>query len=343
MPEIEVAISIIIPVYNAGDCLERCLESILGQGSGLHEVIVVDDGSTDSSPDICDTYAVRDPRVKCLHKKNGGVSSARNAGLAVASGNYVMFVDADDTLSDEAVSKLKSIIEDYEPDFILGSYNIYTNDVYDRFCNAGKGVYQLLNNFLEDKLGADGELFRSPWAKVYKLSVIRDNGLRFNESLCYAEDKLFVYGFLRHINYAASIDESVYEYYRRTGSLSWGGTDVRRASQLYDMLPEYFKALKALKSRFPDSEKIDDIFHNDLFCGDIMRIFRVFMKFRSDFLTKERAMTLYSMMDADRKYSMMENKVPGERIVTFFYRSGLHRLSVNVYKAMALLWSLFRS
>lgn len=344
MSEVKAAISIIIPVYNAEDCLERCLESIVCQRDEVYEIILVDDGSKDSSPDLCDAYALRYPYVKCIHKKNGGVSSARNSGLAVAVGNYVMFVDADDALSSGAISRVKSHIESSDPDFILGSYNIYTNEIYDRFCKAGNGIY--INNadqFLEDKLGTEGELFRSPWAKVYKLSIIRDNGLKFNESLSYAEDKLFVYEFLGHISSAASIAEPIYEYYRRSGSLSWGRTDVRRASQIYDMLPEYFNALKALKVRFPNSAKIDEVFHNDLFCGDIMRIFRVFMKFNADFLNKHRVMNLYSMMDADRKYPILENKVPGERIVTILYRSGLHSISVYFYKSMAFFWSVFRS
>lgn len=343
MPGFDSAISIIIPAYNAEDCLQRCMESILSQGDGVLEIILVDDGSKDSTPDLCDGYVAMNPKVRCIHKKNGGVSSARNAGLAEARGTYVMFVDSDDALSAGAVSELMSLIKENEPDFILGSYNIYTNDVYDRLCNAGSGCHQSVNDFLEEKLGADGELFRSPWAKVYKLSLIRDNELKFNESLSYAEDKLFVYGFLSHIKSAAAVEYPVYEYYRRSGSLSWGGTDVRRASQIYDMLPEYFKALKTLKTLFPNSGMIDEVFHNDLFCGDIMRIFRVFMKFPSDFLTMNRVITLYSMMDADRKYPMMENKVPGERIVTFFHRSGLHSLSVCFYRTLAVFWSIFRS
>lgn len=336
-------ISIIIPVYNAGEYIERCLQSILGQTFGDIEVITVDDGSTDSSPEICDRFASLDPRVKSLHKANGGVSSARNHGLKAAEGEYVMFVDADDALSEGALSAFAGMIAKGSPDFILGSYNIFTNDEYDRFCCTGvSGHYAELGDFLEDALGKSGELFRSPWAKAYRLSVIRGASLMFDESLCYAEDKLFVYSFLLHARSAAAVDVPVYEYYRRSGSLSWGRTDVRRASQILEMLPGYFMVLESLKLRYPESRSLAVVFHNDLFCGDIMRVFRVFMKFRTDLLTEGNVKRLYSMMDADGRHPSAE-KVPGERIVLFFHRSGLHALSVHFYRFLALCRSAFRS
>ena len=101
-------LSIIIPVYNAEDYLSRCLDSILNQAMNSYEVILVDDGSTDSSALICDRYSATDPRFRTVHKSNGGVSSARNAGLNLAKGEYIMFVDSDDALASDALEALTS-------------------------------------------------------------------------------------------------------------------------------------------------------------------------------------------------------------------------------------------
>lgn len=92
-------VSIIVPIYNMEKYLGRCIDSILVQTHTNIEVILVDDGSTDSSPQVCDDYAKRDPRIKVIHKSNGGLSSARNAGLDIATGDYIGFVDSDDYIS----------------------------------------------------------------------------------------------------------------------------------------------------------------------------------------------------------------------------------------------------
>ena len=106
----EFKCSIIIPIYNAELTLKRCLDSILAQTYSNFELILVDDGSTDHSPAIIDEYATRDPRMIAIHKQNGGVSSARNAGLEVASGYYIAFVDADDEVRPNWLKTFNNIV-----------------------------------------------------------------------------------------------------------------------------------------------------------------------------------------------------------------------------------------
>ena len=103
----KVKVSIIVPVFNAEQYLDAALSSILDQAMSSYEVILVDDGSTDSSPLICDRYSATDPRFRTIHKSNGGVSSARNTGLNLAKGEYVMFVDSDDALLPDALERQK--------------------------------------------------------------------------------------------------------------------------------------------------------------------------------------------------------------------------------------------
>ena len=113
----KVKISIIVPVYNAEDYLERCLHSILDQEFSSYEVILVDDGSTDASWLICDRYSSTDPRFITLHQPNKGVSAARNAGINMAQGEYVMFLDADDALLPDA---LEVMVESLNGDILCG-------------------------------------------------------------------------------------------------------------------------------------------------------------------------------------------------------------------------------
>jgi glycosyltransferase involved in cell wall biosynthesis len=113
-----VKISVIIPVYNAADFLSRAVGSVLMQEFDDFEVILVDDGSTDGSAAICDEFAAHDERVRVIHKENGGVSSARNAGLDAAHGEFVMFVDADDAIKDDSLVNMYS----FNSDFVLAGF-----------------------------------------------------------------------------------------------------------------------------------------------------------------------------------------------------------------------------
>ena len=120
-------LSIIIPVYNAEEYLDRCLESVVDQSFTSYEVILVDDGSSDSSPLICDRYSATDPRFRTIHKANGGVSSARNAGLNLAKGEYVMFVDSDDALLPDALERMFEEVVD--EDIVIGGYTTYIGGI----------------------------------------------------------------------------------------------------------------------------------------------------------------------------------------------------------------------
>ena len=118
MPEI----SIIVPIYNVEQYLKRCVDSILAQTFKDFELILVDDGSPDSCPFICDEYARIDSRIKVIHKANGGLSDARNAGLEMAMGNYIAFVDSDDWIASDTYEYLYELIKKNKADVVSGSY-----------------------------------------------------------------------------------------------------------------------------------------------------------------------------------------------------------------------------
>ena len=188
-------ISVIVPVYNSEQTLHRCIDSILGQTYRNFELLLINDGSKDCSGEICDEYARKDNRVKVFHKENGGVSSARNVGLVNARGEWVSFVDSDDYLQQGFLESMNL----YESsDLVIGN-SIWLNDKDEKLfeCDIPKGVF-LKNEILPQYLYSAA--FNVPWGKLFKSDVIATHNIRFNSNMRVAEDLLFVYQYLLHIN-----------------------------------------------------------------------------------------------------------------------------------------------
>lgn len=340
-----VRISIVIPVYNSEEYLDKCLSSIVMQDMNSYEVILVDDGSTDSSPLICERYSATDPRFKTITKPNGGVSSARNVGLSIADGEYVMFVDSDDALAPGALAALDAAISD-NPDFVVAGFNVYNENIFygtvapktSCFYPAGK-----MDDFLADTMKKKGALYRGPWAKLYRNSVIRRNKMRFNEALCYAEDKLFIYEYLKFVGSAASVNVPVYEYYRRAGTLSGGKTTERRATQLLAVVPLLSDSLVLLKEMYPDNRILRKVYHYDLVCFDLMRVLRYFMKRRTELLTEENLTEAYRVLSHDSMLRVFERKVPGQVFNVLLYKIGSVSFAKFVLKLTSSILNIFHA
>lgn len=187
-------ISVIVPVYNVEQYLPRCIDSILAQTFTNFELLLIDDGSTDNSGKVCDEYARKDSRIRVFHKKNGGVSSARNAGLDNAHGEWVAFVDSDDTL---------------DADFLHYSFLDIPNFVDIVFLSWAKKengniVYEMvLPDVTYDsdslhKAFSDTDIVSMgvPWGRIYKMDVILKHNLRFDIDLPISEDRLFFYEYI---------------------------------------------------------------------------------------------------------------------------------------------------
>lgn len=205
------SISIIVPVYNTGGYLVRCLESLIAQTYQNIEIILVDDGSTDGSGAVCDDFARRDGRIRVIHQQNSGVSAARNAGLETSEGEYVFFLDSDDILPSDSLERL--LTEICPGGLVSGSMRQLHGEVLcedglhlpDRRLSPEEMLYLL---FHEDELGYQGFL----WNKLFDLRLIREHGLRFNPAIRYNEDRLFVTQYLIHCTRAAMISDVVYQY-----------------------------------------------------------------------------------------------------------------------------------
>jgi glycosyltransferase involved in cell wall biosynthesis len=196
-------ITVIVPVYKAEGYLHLCVDSILAQTHGNLEIILVDDGSPDGSGRICDAYAARDDRVRVVHKANGGVSSARNAGLDLASGEYVSFIDADDWIESDFLESLFGRAEAPGANMVIGGF-VSDNALY-RSCRLppNDNFYSrrdFLDFMLENIRESDLTLIWAAWNKLYRLSLLQGHGsemkgessgqIRFPD-MAYAEDCCF--------------------------------------------------------------------------------------------------------------------------------------------------------
>lgn len=207
-------ISIIVPVYNTEKYLDQCIQSVLAQTYTNWELLLIDDGSTDSSGALCDKYAVEDKRIRVFHKENGGVSSARNRGLDNAIGEWITFVDADDILKVNALSHLAQR-RGPRIDFIIAGYekhdaqqNIIDSTDKENVDETMSGMNTLVKMYTSKQY-----LFYSI-AKLYRNKIIQENHIRFNEAIAYNEDRLFIIQYMLNIRDFVSFSmTSIYEYH----------------------------------------------------------------------------------------------------------------------------------
>ena len=242
-------VSIIIPVYNTERYLAECIESILAQSFKDFEVLLVDDGSADGSGRICDEYSKTDDRIVVIHKKNGGVCSARNAGLDHARGEYVVFVDGDDRLNESHIEHLM----DSDADLVLTGIQKFgsSTDSCVPMKKDSFGIADLPHHWNTPPVM--NYLYCYPAAKRFRTSIIRDNNIRFYEPMFFSEDMCFN---MCYMSFAKSFMELPYaDYmYRRVEDINRNEKYRMSAEQLschYEYLESCFNLL--YKHVEPDS------------------------------------------------------------------------------------------
>jgi glycosyltransferase involved in cell wall biosynthesis len=212
-------ISVIVPVYNRKATLHRCIDSILAQTYQNLEIILVDDGATDGSDEICDQYADIDSRVKVIHKANGGVSSARNAGLNVAHGEYIGFVDSDDTISESMYELLFDTITKTGADISGCRRHVHHGGHACPIATTGDIFqYSVKQYIYECILAQDNKVAWTVWDKLFKSDIVAS--CRFDEYLRICEDVDFLLRIFKNSLNISVIDEAGYHYYVYSNSLS---------------------------------------------------------------------------------------------------------------------------
>lgn len=201
-------VSIIIPVFNSQEFLDRCIQSVLAQTFRSFEVLLINDGSTDKSGKICDFYAATDKRIKVFHVKNGGVSAARNLGLEKAKCEYVAFIDSDDSVHSEYIGELYHTAKAMDSDIVCSGYT-YTDKILKYEHNDFIDLENTRESFVEHLLQNTGGTICS---KLFKESVISAHKLRFDGTLRMREDLIFALQFAFLANSFHSIQNFYYYY-----------------------------------------------------------------------------------------------------------------------------------
>lgn len=243
----EKLISVIIPVYNVEKYLDKCIDSIINQTYSNLEIILIDDGSTDNSGKICDKYALLDSRIKVIHKKNGGLSDARNVGIDNANGKYLMFVDSDDFIDYNTICDNINIMKENKADIII--YNRYY--VYD----DGKKFlrFPILNSILEftgleaiEEMNSFKNFDMSAWGKIYKKDLFKC--IRFPVGKT-SEDFYIMFLLLEKSKKVIYNSKPYYFYIQRAGSIS------KRKIINYDFLDAARKQMNYLEKKYKNLKK----------------------------------------------------------------------------------------
>lgn len=207
-------ISVIIPVFNAKPYLDACILSVVTQSYKNFECILIDDGSTDGSSEVCDDLAEKDKRIKVVHQKNQGVSSARNVGIKFSRGEYIAFIDSDDWVEKDYLSDMFNSMERTKADIVVsGLVQHFINGESSEFVPNESMSFKLTEDNIDIfvRLNRNFLLF-GPYAKLYRRDVITGNKICFPHNLSFGEDLVFNYQYLEHVNTISCVAKSNYNY-----------------------------------------------------------------------------------------------------------------------------------
>lgn len=242
-------ISIIVPIYNVQQYLSKCIESIFAQSFRDIEIILVDDGSTDECPQMCDEFAKQDCRIRVIHKKNGGLSDARNAGMKVAQGEWIYFLDSDDWMHPEALQTLYDFAKENNCDVVQGGlYYAYEDHLLYRQPSRKELKQCVLDN--EDamhQLVVNDRVKNFAWGKLYKTELIR--GVEFPVGK-YFEDSFWQHLIMHRVKKYGIVDDPLYYYRQRENGIS-GNFSERNL----DLLKGYEERISFIKRNYPELEK----------------------------------------------------------------------------------------
>ncbi|MBE6529793.1 MAG: glycosyltransferase family 2 protein [Ruminococcaceae bacterium] len=265
-------VSIIVPVYNVEKQLSRCIESLLAQTYKDLEILLVDDGSTDSSGALCDAYAKKDSRIQVFHKENGGVSSARNLVLPLATGTYLLFLDGDDALDPDTVEKCVAAAEDGGFDAVCFGYHHYlekTSGAVELLREDAKTPCDLSKADLISRFSdlTRAGIFDFITDKLFRLSLIQQNHLQFDSYFNMGgEDGVFMLSLLPHLGNLRVINDCFYRYFRREGQ----SATLSFRKEKFD---RYYKRLELTYAFMQENGCFDESFLCGVYCSNVLWVY----------------------------------------------------------------------
>lgn len=247
-------ISVIIPIYGVEEYLNQCIQSVVSQTYQNLEIILVDDGSQDACPRMCDMWAKKDTRIVVIHKENGGLSDARNAGMKVAIGQYIAFVDSDDWIEKEMYENMMNVLQNQNADIVeCGTSYILNSKIIRRTGIPEMRLYSRKECMKE--LLSENAFHQTVWNKLYKKECI--GKIKFEVGK-YNEDEFWTYRVFNNIEKAVSLPECYYQYRQRNDSIM-GNFNIKRL----DALEARYKRLQFIEKQYPEyllQEKVNFVF-----------------------------------------------------------------------------------
>lgn len=234
-------VSIIVPVYNAEKYLNRCVDSILVQDYPNFELLLMDDGSTDSSGAVCDAYAQKDSRVRVVHKENSGVSDTRNCALDLAKGEYIQFLDSDDWIVPEATRLLVRSMEQYQCDMVIADFYRVSGERLAQKGDIEEDKVMTRQEFAACMIENPADFYYGVlWNKMYRRSIIEEHKIRMDVSISWCEDFLFNLEYIRHASSFYALQVPIYYYLKRKGSLVSQGASISNTVRMKINIFEYY-------------------------------------------------------------------------------------------------------
>lgn len=320
----KVKYSIIIPVYNVEKVLERCLDSILAQTITNFECILIDDGSTDSSGEICDKYKLKDNRIKVLHKKNEGVSKARNEGLKLAHGEYIVFVDSDDCVSPDYLSAF----EPGEYDLIMTGAYICDGNLSIQSTRSVENKYWNVLNENDIIAILDTWNSYSVWAKCFKKSIIDEVNMSFAENCNYGEDAVFTAIYLKNSTSVKFKDVVTYWY------CQYEDATLSKLDE-NEKLDKYNLYYKLMYDAFEEEDNVRTFLRTKYWLGTETRIEKIL---RNNLINdREKANIIGSYLSKDMAMQCLKNNIVDCKWKKILYKSRSNFLILCWIKVRKLL------
>ena len=234
-------VSIIVPVYNAEATISRCIESIINQEYRDFELLLIDDGSIDSSGTICDRYAAEDSRIRLIHKENTGVSETRNMALDLACGTYLQFLDSDDWITPNATRLFVEEAERYHCDMVISDFYRVVGKRVAQKGDIDDDCVLTQEEFSAHMLQNPADFYYGVlWNKLYRHDIVEKYHLRMNPQISWCEDFMFNLEYIRHAEVFYALQVPVYYYVKTKGSLASQGMSIRKTIKMKLMVFEYY-------------------------------------------------------------------------------------------------------
>lgn len=241
-------ITVVVPVYNMEKYVKRAIDSLLAQTYRNFEIVLVDDGSTDNGGQICDAYAAEYDFITAVHKENGGLSSARNAGIRAATGEYIVFPDPDDWVSEDYLQKFVDMQESNHSDLEICGYYI-ADEKSQKEASGGRKQVFLNKDEALSQLFIGGGFSGFAWNKLYHMDIIRKNNLWFDEELGMAQDLHFAFRYILKCEKISYNGEPVYFYYQHIGGVT--NTNAGLTPRKISGLKTYEKMIEIADRQYP--------------------------------------------------------------------------------------------